>query len=384
MEVVNRRRLTWPAFIGLAVLLGIVQFQISRSRHAADSRAARLKKPDDSFTMKRGVGSDADSSPEVALGPLSDSAKQAEYEAMLRMPAATLLERWLVAARTNGDAEMRELVLDAFVTVFAHSELLANARMTEKLAGALQEDQIPVELRVELAFALGQTEAVPAYRALMQVALASGLEADLRLAVLQSIASATGGRREDVIFPEDIGPVLESGLQAARYTGDTAMAAASASALARLGTPSGVRAAFELYFDESFRKKDPASAAVLEDALTSGIRNPAAVPFLSALLTTNSLTAGAAVEGWRAEMLEIAGAALIDLGTPDSAQGVLEWIRTAPDEAAPVVNAWFANMRTPELQAAVQQYLTDGAFQSEAVKTALEQALERSRTAIVP
>ena len=90
------------------------------------------------------------------------------------------------------------------------------------------------------------------------------------------------------------------------------------------------------------------------------------------------------MEGWRAEMLEIAGAALIDLGTPDAVQSALEWLRAAPDESAPLVNAWFANMRNPELQATVHQYVTDGTFQSDAVKMALEQALERSRAAIVP
>jgi len=158
------------------------------------------------------------------------------------------------------------------------------------------------------------------------------------------------------------------------------LATAAASALARVGTEAGVRAAFDLYFDENYRRKDPAGASALGEVLSSGISNPAAIPFLSAVLNANPPEgAGGGTDAVRAEMLEVAGAALLDIGTAESAQSTLEWIRAAPEESAPLVKAWFASMRTPEVQAAAQQYLADATFQSEAVKTALEQALSRMR-----
>jgi len=41
-------------------------------------------------------------------------------------------------------------------------------------------------------------------------------------------------------------------------------------------------------------------------------------------------------------------------------------------------------MKSPEVLAAAQQYVTDATFQSEVVKTALEQLLERYRASVAP
>lgn len=364
---------------GVAALIAVALGGLLHWRHASRAKASQEDAARDSFAMKAGPGHDQWPSG-FSLFPNDAAARQPEYEALLRLPAETLLDRWKVAVRTGADLEGRLLLLDAFGAVFVRTELLPNPRITEKLAAAIEDDRIPAELRAELVYALGQTDAVPALQALLAAEASSVVGGELREAVLDAISTAGTGSREDVRYPEDLAPALEGALRAAKVSGDAAMATAAASALARVGTETGVKAAFDLYFDENYRRKDPAGASALGEVLSTGISNPAAIPYLSAILNANPPeTTGAGADAARAEMLEMAGGALLDIGTAESAQTALEWLRAAPEESAPLVNAWFASMRTPEVQSAAQQYVTDATFESEAVKLALEQALARMR-----
>jgi len=364
---------------GVAALIAVALGGLLHWRHASGAKGSQEDAARDSFAMKAGPGHDQWPSG-FSLFPNDAAARQPEYEALLRLPAETLIERWKVAVRTGADLESRLLLLDAFGAVFVRTELLPNPRITEKLAAAIEDDRIPAELRAELVSALGQTDAVPALQALLAAEASPVVDGELREAVIDAISTAGTGGREDVRFPEDLAPALEGALRAAKVSDDAALATAAASALARVGTEAGVKAAFDLYFDESYRRKYPTGASALGEVLSTGISNPAAIPFLSGVLNANppEIT-GSGADAAHAEMLEMAGGALLEIGTAESAQIALEWLRTAPEESAPLVNAWFASMRTSEVQSAAQQYVTDATFESEAVKTALEQALARMR-----
>jgi hypothetical protein len=186
--------------------------------------------------------------------------------------------------------------------------------------------------------------------------------------VLIAIAHIGVSHRRDVVFAEDLSPILENALAADERAHDINSAAAVAAALLNIGAQSGVAAVGRFAAERR--------AGVMEIDRRLGdvgrVRNPDAIPALARLL------ASPADKG----VLEFAGGNLVGIGTAQSMLPVLQWLGEAPDNAVPIVNLWFASL-SREARDATRHALRDRTFRSAAVKAALAERLEANTPVVV-
>gem|GEM_PF-1488449 len=236
----------------------------------------------------------------------------------------------------------------------------------QDMATLLSDPDLSLASKNLITGLLGEIATVEAMAELLLIAQ-QGNDSPLYPASLQAMSQAAANRW-DGRFHQELSPALEQAWQDMQGK-DSAYAATLAKAIASVGTPTGVDMLLDsltdpsrqINVDETLRLKQKAAFAAIPD-----IRNPAAIATLSQHVSGDSL----GVPGF-----EVSGLALASMGAPEATEQLLNWSETAPAAAATRIEDWFSKVQD---SASVDLLLSRRStlnFQSPAVESAFDQAL---------
>jgi len=247
----------------------------------------------------------------------------------------------------------------------------------EEIDHLLAQADVSVEKKALAVDLLGEIATPTALARLLDLA-ENEQDSPLYFSALQVI-SHIGDNRWDGVFHEELSPALET-VWLNPEIKDAAYLGAVANAIASIGAPEGVNKLLQTLSGNKGNKtdaRDQETERVKQEQAFNAVpevRNPNSVAVLSDTLQNEPLgTAGYAASG----------EALSTIGTPDAVFKILDYGKTAPEEAAPYFEAWLTTAEEG-LSASSTQIKTpeDLTFQSEAIAQVFENTARQSNSAI--
>jgi hypothetical protein len=288
-----------------------------------EPKAKAINKGESDNTQKTVRTKNADST----FSSMTRAGQLAILEKIRTMNTYAMFQMWISSGISEPDLLKQHAV----------GTLLGSALRTDSTAlSTLQEiqafisnDSNSVLERARLIQVLGRTGSKETQDILIATAT-SAPDTSLRGVASNEIADGADFRG-DGKFHEELSPALES---AWGSTEEKALLVSTAHAIARIGSPSGVKVLLDSALlntsTEGFR------VAVARNALAE-VRNPNAVSMLSTRLAAQTTVNDETV---------ILGNTLVAIGKPIAVEALLGWLQQANEDAAPLVNDYVSKSRT--------------------------------------
>ncbi len=298
---------------------------------------------------------------------------QAYIEALPGLPTMTLLERW---ARAEMRKPVDQTLVWAMEGALAYRLTLDPDARGDKYApeieSYLENGSMPDSFRASLASSLAQSETMVGAMVLLRAA-----NKEAAISSTPYLISAVGEigethRRKDVLYPEDLSPLLEEGLAIASQSKKESLETAIACSLANIGAPAGVKLAMQYIGAQS-------SSLPLRDSedqkLSCQMSNPKSIPLLAETLRSKPPADYATMKG--DAVLNFAAENLLRVRDENAVESVLKWLSAAPDATAPIVKDWFFKANSFVTDRALS-FLAGNDFKSTLVKDSLRQQLQQN------
>jgi hypothetical protein len=249
-------------------------------------------------------------------------------------PQGPISEEWGHWLRLWQDREYAQLAL-ASATLAERLQQSGDETVYRDLRQRLQQPGISWQRRVWLIDLLADTATPPALEILLE-AITRERHPAPRDKLLEAI-TRTGDNRWQGRFHPELSPALES---AWRDAHDPGLITALATAIAKIGAPSGLEQLFAALsgdgktLAEISRSPDPRGHAAIN--AISKVRNPEALPVLTAWFNRSRAGEPAFIAS---------GEALANLGSPEATAFLANWAKRAPISARPLVKRWLKGAR---------------------------------------
>ena len=276
-----------------------------------------------------------------------------------------LLDLWLAEIKARNDLLKLDFIGDALARSLRASSA-DSAAILAQIRELILDTQNDDYLRWRLVGILGEAATQDTLQLLLDLA-DSVQQTDMRSWVLTQVAktadSLQGGR-----YHTEFSPALETAWMSAGTDSDALQVLARS--IATVGAPSGLNVLFSEITKtggsvDEFQKAADSKAWAAFGAL-SGVRNPAAIPYLDSELNQSgpdSITTTAA------------GYALANMGKSQATAVLLQWVEGSPTDVGSDMDYWFALMRDTGSLQMVQTAVKQSSFALEGNRVALKNAL---------
>jgi HEAT repeat protein len=253
-------------------------------------------------------------------------------------PSAELLELWLAQVQSNDDPLKMDFIADALATRLRLNQP-DSAAVLSQLQGFFLDPLNPESARWQSAQILGQAATQTSLAALLTL-LNTTEEPGSRAWLLEDIVKASRNNWQ-AQFHEDFADLLINAWQSPDTRSDALPALGDA--IASVGAPKGLELLFSqiktggqtvVEFEQQADDKAWLAFASLE-----AVRNPAAIPLLNSLLTSDQ-------PGGMAS--SAAGYCLAKMGRPEATSVLLDHLRTSPADLTVYAADWFSLLRDGE------------------------------------
>ena len=284
---------------------------------------------------------------------VSQAAGNRSYVDSLRKePSMRLFREWLLGQQAPvKDFTKLFFLRQAFMIHFSNDPVNASPEAYGIFMATLENRRLSIDRRGDIADALAHTNTIAAARALCDALNSPGNEPGFRPSLLKAIP-LLGYHHWRNPF-DDTSAVLEQAFASAQLRNDADASAALATAILRIGTPAGVRAV------ANFASENAA------DGYSKMVDNDKSVDVLKGIFWNSVQSDGSGTH--QKGMLLFSAGNLLQIGTSEAIQPVLEWLGKTDSVDDSTVESLFSGLDEGS-ETKISAYLEEHAFRNEAVK----------------
>jgi HEAT repeat protein len=269
----------------------------------------------------------------------------------------SVFHAWIDAGRVDRDP-MKQMVIG-----FTLSEKLrtspGDSGVYNEIQGFIADSSNSFNERGKILIVLGEAKTKASLDLLIQAATTLP-DKGLKMTAASEVNSS-GSLWGDGKFHEELSPALERIWQ---KSDDRYLLNSAAFAIAKIGAPSGVQLLLSAALSEA--PSDAPRKRIAQFALQE-VLNSHAVPILTELLVDNPPTS---------ERSELAASILDEMGAPDAARSLINWLKTTDESAAPLAKSYVVRTRSRTMVKAFRAALDPSvAFYREQNREAIREGL---------